>query len=86
MILELYTQIVLNRDIPTENLKPGSLAMFIDVLVHPDGGEDGALLEVFNVLGDFIAVITVPMSAIEPLQADYILSVRPIETAHHPGR
>ncbi len=40
--------------------------------------EDGYALEVFNAVGDTIAVITVPQSAVEPLTADVIPSVRPL--------
>jgi hypothetical protein len=43
---------------------------------HPTGGEDGCILEVFNAVGETIAVVTVPLSAVEPLRADEILTVR----------
>ena len=39
-------------------------------------GEAGAILEVFNVLGESIDVVTVPVSAIAPLTADQIPAVR----------
>jgi hypothetical protein len=78
---ELYTQVVLNRDIPDENLKQGDVAMFIDILTHPKGGEEGAILEVFNALGESIDIATVPISAIEPIRADHIPSVRIVEKA-----
>jgi hypothetical protein len=53
--------------------------MFIDLLPHPQGGEEGAVLEIFNAVGESIAVVTVPVSAIEPLRPDYVPSVRLIE-------
>ena len=44
---------------------------------HPVAdGEDGYTLEVFNVLGDTIAVLTVSESVIEPLTEKEIFSVR----------
>lgn len=78
---ELYTQVVVNRDIPDENLKQGDVAMFIDILKHPKGGEEGAILEIFNALGESIEIATVPISAIEPIRAEHIPSVRLLEEA-----
>ncbi|NJN68092.1 MAG: DUF4926 domain-containing protein [Chloroflexaceae bacterium] len=72
---ERYTQVVLTRNVPEANLKQGDVAMYIDYLPVTEG-EAGAILEVFNVLGDSIAVVTVPISAIAPLRADYVPSVR----------
>ena len=45
---------------------------------HPGrpGQEDGYSLEVFNAVGDTVAVVTVRESQIEPLTADELLSVR----------
>lgn len=54
--------------------------MYIDYLPATDG-EEGAILEIFNVLGDSIAVVPVPISAIAPLRADYVPSVRLLDDA-----
>jgi hypothetical protein len=72
---ELYTRVALTRDIPEFNLKRGDTAMYIDDLPEVDG-EAGVILEVFNVLGESMEVVTVPLSAIEPLRDDQIFSVR----------
>lgn len=72
---ELYTRVVLNRDLPEANLQRGDTVMYIDYL-SVESGEAGAILEVFNALGESIDVVTVPISAIEPLRAEYIPSVR----------
>lgn len=72
---ELYTQVMLIRDIPESNLREGDTAMYIDD-VPVTSGEDGAILEVFNVLGESVDVVTVPISAIAPLTPDMIPSVR----------
>jgi hypothetical protein len=40
-----------------------------------------AVLEVFNALGESIAVVSVPVSAIAPLRADQVLAVRTVSTA-----
>lgn len=75
---ELYKRVVLTRDIPEANLKRGDTAMYIDYLPVKEG-EAGAILEVFNALGESIDVVAVPISAIEPLRADYMPSVRLLE-------
>jgi hypothetical protein len=76
MTLKLYTQIVLIRDVPDSGLFKGDVATLIDVVAHPAQGEDGGVLEVFNVLGESIAVVTAPLSAIAPLSAEHIPTVR----------
>ncbi|MFO7631720.1 MAG: hypothetical protein R6W76_04220 [Caldilinea sp.] len=76
MEMELYQEVALTRDIPSANLKVGDVVTLIDVVSHPTGGEDGAILEVFNAVGESIAVITVPLSAIARLRADQIPAVR----------
>ena len=46
---------------------------------HPsETSEDGYSLEVFNVLGDTIAVVTVSESDIEVLKKSEVFSVRPL--------
>ena len=72
---ELYTRVALVRDLPEANLKQGDTALYIDDLPVKKG-EDGAILEVFNALGESIAVVTVPISAITPIRANQILTVR----------
>lgn len=79
MTLELYKQVTLTRDIPDAGLHQGDVAVLVDFIEHPADGEQGAVLEVFNVLGESMDVVTVPVSAIEPLRADHIPSVRVME-------
>jgi hypothetical protein len=74
--LELYSDVVLTRDFPEFRLKQGDIATLIEFLDHPAGGEEGCILEVFNVLGESIDVITVPLSAVAPLRADQVPSAR----------
>lgn len=78
---ELYHEVTLTRDIVEEGLQVGDVATLVDYVPHPGGGEEGAVLEIFNALGESIAVITVPVSAIAPLRADQIPAVRPLERA-----
>jgi Domain of unknown function (DUF4926) len=76
MRIELYEQVALRQDVSDYGLKQGDIATLLEYVPHPIGGEEGCILEVFNAVGDSIAVITVPVSVIEPLQADEILSIR----------
>lgn len=76
MALELYKQVTLVRDEPEAGLYRGDVAVLADFIEHPAGGEQGAILEVFNVLGESMAVVTVPVSAIAPLTANQIPAVR----------
>ncbi|MBZ0315720.1 MAG: DUF4926 domain-containing protein [Anaerolineae bacterium] len=79
MTLELYQRVMVNRDLPTENLRQGDVAWLLDTVPDKSGGEDGCVLEIFNMLGESIRVAIVPASAIEPLRADLVPSVREIE-------
>lgn len=81
MNLELYTEVSLNRDIAEHQLKIGDIATLVDFVPHPKGGEEGCILEIFNAVGESLAVVTVPISAIKPLRANEILTTRPLEPA-----
>lgn len=80
MALELYKKVVLTRDISEENLRVGDLATLVDFIPHPQGKEPGCALEVFNAVGDTIAVVIVPQSTVKPLSADQILTARSLTT------
>ena len=73
---KLYSRVVMNRDVPEESLRQGDVATVIEYLEHPHGGEEGAILEVFNVLGESISIATVPVSAIDALSAEYVPAAR----------
>lgn len=77
--IPLYSRISLNRDFPEYNLKQGDIATFIDTVPDPEGIEEGYILEVFNVLGESIDVVTVPKSAVASLRADEIPKVRSLK-------
>lgn len=81
MKVELYTEVALTRDIPQENLRKGDVATLVDIVPHPEGGEDGAVLELFNAVGESIGVTTVPMSTVAPLRADQLPAVRSADEA-----
>jgi hypothetical protein len=75
MTYNLFKEVVLLKDISEKGLKKGDVATIVEH--HPvTDGEDGYTLEVFNALGDTVAVITVSESAITPLTEKEIFSVR----------
>ncbi|WP_207679404.1 DUF4926 domain-containing protein [Desulfonema magnum] len=77
---KLFEEVVLNKDIPGKQLKKGDVATVVEY--HPvSKGEDGYSLEIFNALGDTIAVITVPESAIGRLNKNEVFSIRTLEAA-----
>lgn len=78
MKLELYQSVALSQDIPEHQLKKGDIVTLVDYAQHPNGGEDGYVLEVFNAVGDSILVLALPMSYVEPLRANELLTVRAI--------
>jgi hypothetical protein len=75
--MELYQEVYLLRDLPAKHLRRGDVAVLVDIVPHPTGGESGAVLEIFNALGESIDVVTVPSSMIALLRADQLPSVRP---------
>ena len=77
MKLELYTDAVLTNDLIEHRLRRGDLVKLIDHDVAPDCTE-GYSIEVFNALGNTIAVTTVPKSALEPLREDEVICARPL--------
>ena len=72
MNLELYQHVALTRDLPEHRLRKGDVGVLVDRVPHPKGGEEGCVLEVFNAVGDSIAVVVVPCSCVEALAANDI--------------
>ena len=77
MKLETYTDVVLVCDVPEHRLKRGDIVKLVDHHVAPDGTE-GYSIEVFNAVGNTIAVTAVTASALEPLREDEILCARSV--------
>jgi hypothetical protein len=80
MKFELYTDVVLTRDVPEQRLKRGDVVKLVDHHVARDGTE-GYSIEVVNALGDTIAVTTVPATALEPFREDEVLCARSLAVA-----
>ena len=75
MKFELYKDAVLTCDVPEHRLKRGDIVRLVDHHVARDGSE-GYSVEVFNAVGETIAVTAVPEAALESLREDEILCAR----------
>jgi hypothetical protein len=75
----LFSRVALAEDLPKENLRRGDVATIVEYYEGHVGQEPGYELEVFNAVGDTVAVTTVRESQIEALRSDEVLSVRPRE-------
>ncbi len=75
MKFKLFQQVALAKDIPEKKLRCGDLATIVDS--HPaNGGEVGYSIEIFNAVGDTIAVTAVPESFLQELTNNEIFHVR----------
>lgn len=75
MKFELYKDAVLTCDVPEYRLKRGDIVKLVDHHVARDGSE-GYSIEVFNAVGETIAVTAVPETSLEPLREDEVLCAR----------
>ena len=75
MKFDLYRDVALRCDVPEHRLRRGDIVKLVDRHVAPDGTE-GYSIEVFNALGETIAVTGVPASALEALRQDEVLCAR----------
>ena len=75
----LFSEVALARHVPEHGLNRGDVATVVEHLpeTQASGGEAGYVLEVFNAVGESIAVVAVPVSAVEPLKPTQVLSARP---------
>jgi len=77
--IRLYQRVALATDIPSYGLRRGDVAVVVEHLPGtPTTGEEGYALEVFNAVGETIAVVMVPTSAVQPLTENEIFQVRPL--------
>ncbi len=79
MKFPLFHRIALADDLPKENLQRGDVATIVEIYEGQPNQESGYELEVFNAVGETVAVVTVRESQIESLRRDEIFSVRPRE-------
>ncbi|MCB0031335.1 MAG: DUF4926 domain-containing protein [Anaerolineales bacterium] len=80
MTFQLFQEVVLAIDLPAKGLQKGDVATIVEE--HPAvDGEKGYTLELFNALGETIAVVTVPEAAIAAMTAQEVLTVRQFSAA-----
>jgi hypothetical protein len=80
MVFELFSHVALKEDFPQYKLKQGDIATVVEH--HPvSKGEDGYSLEVFNAVGDTIAVIVVSEGQIKPLMNNEVFHIRLLDEA-----
>ena len=79
MAYQLFSRVALKEDLPTHGLQRGDVATVVETHPGEEHQEQGYSLEVFNAIGETIAVVTVRESQIEPLAPDEVLHVRRLD-------
>ena len=64
MAFDLYTDVILTRDVAEGRLRAGDVGTVVDRHVVPGVAEEGYSVEFFDMTGNTVAVITVPASAL----------------------
>lgn len=82
MKFPLYRRVVMTVDVPAEGIRRGDVATIVEHHASPAPGmEPGYSVEVFNAVGETLAVLTLPESSFEALRRDEVLTVR-VRTAN----
>jgi hypothetical protein len=76
MVYELFSRVSLAEDLPEYGLHKGDLATIVERHEGKPGQETGYSLELFNAVGETIAVLVVEESKINPVKGNEILHVR----------
>lgn len=79
MAFELFSKVALKVDIPTLKLRKRDVATIVEAHPALSNHEPGYSLEVFNAVGETLAVVTVRESQIEPLTSKEVLHVRRLD-------
>ena len=79
MAYELFSKVALKSDVPAHKLRWGDVATIVESHPGRPGQEPGYSLEVFNAVGETLAVVTVRESQIEPLTSKEVLHVRRLD-------
>jgi len=71
MAFELYSDVILTRDVPEQGLRAGDVGTLVDRHVVPAVAEEGYSVEFFDMTGNTVAVLALPASALRvPTAAD----------------
>jgi hypothetical protein len=64
MAFERYGDVILTRDVADRGLRAGDVGTVVDRHVVPGTAEEGYSVEFFDMIGNTVAVVTVPASAV----------------------
>ena len=67
MPFDLFSKVTLAVDVPSHRLRRGDVATIVEAHPGPTGEEPGYSLEVFNTVGETMAVVILRESQIVPL-------------------
>ena len=81
MKFELYTRVALAADFPQHRLRGGDVATVVEYHPGKPGQEPGYSLEVFDAVGNTVAVVTARDSQLERLNSNELLHVRQLVDA-----
>ncbi|MEO5588580.1 MAG: DUF4926 domain-containing protein [Gemmatimonadaceae bacterium] len=71
MAFELYSEVILNCDVPEEGLRAGDVGTIVERHSALGARDEGYSLEFFDMTGNTVAVATLPASALRlPTPAD----------------
>ena len=71
MPFELYSEVILTRDITDRGLRAGDVGTVVERHARQDVPEEGYSIEFFDMTGNTVAVVTLPASALRlPTPAD----------------
>jgi len=76
MKYKMFSRVALKANLPKHRLRRGDVATIVEHHQGRPDQEPGYTLEVFDAVGETIAVVTVRESQIEPLKAKSLLHVR----------
>lgn len=76
MQYEPFSRVALRVDLPDHGLRRGDVGTIVERHAGPTGREQGYSVEIFNAVGETLAVLTLPQSKIEPLTRDEVLHTR----------
>ena len=81
MKFKMFSRVALKANLPRHQLRRGDVATIVEYHRPQPKQEPGYTLEIFNAVGDTIAIITVRESQIEPLNSMEILNARQLAAA-----
>jgi hypothetical protein len=71
MAFDLYSEVILTRDVGEHGLRAGDVGTVVERHVVPGVAEEGYSLEFFDMTGNTVAIVTLPASALRvPTPAD----------------